>query len=580
MPWTKSCFNYRWQTRRPSQIGTFAYWDTFKFWLLPFPTVSLPTVWLSWNETASMVGFLNDLKQKWTTLRPACTKRLILITFGLQGKWKRKTQWSYSEMHGTRQLITLLNQKPLVSSLCGSSKGTNQYLKQLLCAWVTWKRKVPKGMRKWKAKTLTVLIGLQKSSWCTLWGPWRMPMWRRSTVINAVAQSTLSTTACWWEPQERICSQTARRGWHQRREPGPLRWRWQCPRTPRRRSQGITQPTQTPFLNPDPFQCWHRVENVAKVKINGESCMTFLDNGTQINTITPKYACVGLRNAYTWPLGYVIVWVQVHGVQGYDEDKIALVVPDEVRFAEQIPVILGTPTISCILNVMKEREIDALVMPWANARVVHLLSVCRAAATVVDDKSAESANPNGYNEVVFMRNTETIDPFSSHVIPVKVENTYTGEYINVITQALQTEDGSLPQGLTVQNVYTELQNGSKNVGVVVRISTAYPQTLQKKAPVARAVATIMVLETLPETKVQEGEDQPQDPHPPNLTTRQRQGKLFGVYQMQLHALWAMQCDGHVSEADAKLSLQVKPHLLPHLLRWHNHILVDGRGTSL
>ena len=39
-------------------------------------------------------------------------------------------------------------------------------------------------------------------------------------------------------------------------------------------------------------------------------------------------------------------------------------------------------------------------MLWANARVVHLLSVCRAAATVVDDETAESANWNGYDEVV------------------------------------------------------------------------------------------------------------------------------------------------------------------------------------
>ena len=28
-------------------------------------------------------------------------------------------------------------------------------------------------------------------------------------------------------------------------------------------------PLQTPFLNPDPFQGWYRIENVAKVKING-----------------------------------------------------------------------------------------------------------------------------------------------------------------------------------------------------------------------------------------------------------------------------------------------------------------------
>ena len=109
---------------------------------------------------------------------------------------------------------------------------------------------------------------------------------------------------------------------------------------------------------------------------------------------------MGLGNAYTQPLGYVIVQVQVDGVQGYNEDQIALVVPDESKLAEWIPVILGTPTISCILNIMKEREIDALVMPWVNARVVHLLSVCRAVATVVDDKTVESANLNGYDEVV------------------------------------------------------------------------------------------------------------------------------------------------------------------------------------
>ena len=56
-----------------------------------------------------------------------------------------------------------------------------------------------------------------------------------------------------------------------------------------------------------------------------------------------------------------------------------------------------------------------------------------------------------------------------------------------MTQALSAEDGSLPQGLTVQNAYMELCSSSKNVTVVVRNSTGYPQTLRKKTPVARAV---------------------------------------------------------------------------------------------
>ena len=95
--------------------------------------------------------------------------------------------------------------------------------------------------------------------------------------------------------------------------------------------------------------------------------MALLDNGVQINTIMPNYVkshslemglitdligtrvvCVALGNTYTKPLGYVIVGVQVDGVQGYDEDQIALVVPDLSNFAERIPIILGTPTISCM----------------------------------------------------------------------------------------------------------------------------------------------------------------------------------------------------------------------------------------
>ena len=106
---------------------------------------------------------------------------------------------------------------------------------------------------------------------------------------------------------------------------------------------------------------------------------------------------------------------------------------------------------------MKEAGIDALAMPWANAKVAHLLLVCRMKTVEVGDGPKEEPNPDGYNEVMFTQNVETIDPFSSHVVPVKVERVYTREHINVMVQALHTEDGSLPQGLTVQNTYTELR---------------------------------------------------------------------------------------------------------------------------
>ena len=51
----------------------------------------------------------------------------------------------------------------------------------------------------------------------------------------------------------------------------------------------------------------------------------------------------------------------------------------------------------------------------------------------------------------------------------------------------------------VQNTYTELRKGSKKAVIVVQNNTAYPQTLQKKTPMARAVPTLPVPEP-PESK--------------------------------------------------------------------------------
>ena len=73
------------------------------------------------------------------------------------------------------------------------------------------------------------------------------------------------------------------------------------------------------------------------------------DHSLEVGPITDlmgsKVACVGLGNAYTRPLGYVVIQVQVERIWGYDEDQIALVIPDFSNFAARVPVILGMPTI-------------------------------------------------------------------------------------------------------------------------------------------------------------------------------------------------------------------------------------------
>ena len=183
--------------------------------------------------------------------------------------------------------------------------------------------------------------------------------------------------------------------------------------------------SQTLFLNPDPFQQWYGIENVAKVKINGESCMALLDNSAQVNTIMPRYVnkhslqvgpitdlmgskvtCVGLGNAYTRPLGYMVSWVQVDGVQGYDKDQIALVILDFSNFATRVPVILGTPTIGQVVNVMKEAEMDALATPWANARAAHLLAVQRMTPMEVGNGQEEGYDTDDDNPLMYTQKAE------------------------------------------------------------------------------------------------------------------------------------------------------------------------------
>ena len=92
----------------------------------------------------------------------------------------------------------------------------------------------------------------------------------------------------------------------------------------------------------------------------------------------------------------------------------------------------------------------------------------------------------------------------------------------------------------MKTVYTELRKGSKSTVVVVMNSMVYPQTLKKKTLVARAVATTAVPELPAETRLPEGADEPQGPHTPKLTVKQRQGKLFEELDLSGLESWPME----------------------------------------
>ena len=88
---------------------------------------------------------------------------------------------------------------------------------------------------------------------------------------------------------------------------------------------------------------------------------------------------------------------------------------------------------------------------------------------------------------------------------MKTTKAYLGECLNVMVQALHAQDGTLLPGLTMQNMYTELRKGSKKAVVVVWNNTVYPQTLQKKTPVARVIPILPVAKA-PKPKSLQAED--------------------------------------------------------------------------
>ena len=73
----------------------------------------------------------------------------------------------------------------------------------------------------------------------------------------------------------------------------------------------------------------------------------------------------GLGGIWVEPIGFVMMNIKVPCVQGYNEDQIAIVMDDPCMM--EWPVILGTPTLYHIMEMIKESEISKLAVPWASS---------------------------------------------------------------------------------------------------------------------------------------------------------------------------------------------------------------------
>ena len=141
-------------------------------------------------------------------------------------------------------------------------------------------------------------------------------------------------------------------------------------------------------MNPDAFYRFIGPKNLGKALIDDELTTCLLDNRAQLNFITPAYAqeqemdimsldylaqeiggpvppIRGIGSIPVEPIGFVMMNVKVPCVKGYDEDQVTIVMDDPDMSG--CPVILGTPTIYHVMEVIKESEISKLAMPWASS---------------------------------------------------------------------------------------------------------------------------------------------------------------------------------------------------------------------
>ena len=270
-----------------------------------------------------------------------------------------------------------------------------------------------------------------------------------------------------------------------------------------------------PYLNPDPYCQFICPKNLGEALIDGELMTCLLDNGVQLNFITPVYArkqgmdtmsldslahevggkippILGIGGIMVKPEGFVMMNVQIPCVKGYNEDQIAIIMDDPGL--KDCPVILGTPTIFQVMEVIKESEISKLAIPWASLRVSWLMRGmhARMSQLAVDDVANKSVALLSVVEVVRVSHKCKVPPFSHKVIHGSVGLVLQGYSMNVMTHGLEKRSPPLRLGVDVQSAYATLATGSNRVVVVLRNNTQDWIEIGKGTPVARMVATNQV----------------------------------------------------------------------------------------
>ena len=329
----------------------------------------------------------------------------------------------------------------------------------------------------------------------------------------------------------------------------------------------VIRRVQNPWLEVGgPTAHWLRPVTLVELTVEGRDFTTLADSGSQVNTIMSAMVqqyrfpvlpleelvdypvnLVGLGGMLTSPLGFIILRMQVRGIAGYDEGAVFLVVPDESDFGQRVPLVVGTCTISRLINVICESEIDSLTMPWSTMRLARLLS-CQLGTVVPGPEGAETLQEGAcggspevnVDELVTVQGSVHLGPFQTEIIEGQVKTLLGSTSYVMITplkvEGQQHETKPLPLGLHVLHAYTRLKNGSGRVSLVVRNVSDSQIFLKKGVPVARVVSAMLMspVELSPEMEATLGEESRLEP----LSVAARQEKLLEKLNLDGLAHWS------------------------------------------
>ena len=243
---------------------------------------------------------------------------------------------------------------------------------------------------------------------------------------------------------------------------------------------------------------------------------------------------------HTAALRYVIIIVQVEGIPSYYEEQVALVILNVTQLGLKVPVILGTPTIHQLCCQMKESEIQTAPEEWQHALLsyeasrnvsIHAMTPQLDPDPGIEYPTIMGQNPIDLDKPVLLKDKVTIPAFASQIVHIQTQKTFMkGHCLNIMVQPPYPEErAKLPVGLIVQQVYTEMKDGSQNVSTVLCNGTGKPMHLTAGWLVGHIVAANLVPDAVASPELETKLAQDGEPEPP-LTTEQCQELLMKVLE--------------------------------------------------